>query len=830
MKQGRWKAGVGSCALLIAGAAQAQDTGASAQRLPEIVADGERAPEPYRPGEGVDAGTSVIERVQIEAATPGSGDVNQLLKALPTVQFTRAEGLASREDIQDIRPADMSISGGRFYENLFTIDGIDVSSRLDVSNDNPFNFNEVSGVSAQGLWIDSNLVGSITLRDSNVAAEYSRFTGGALDVQTRAPARTWGVNASVSHTSDALTHFKVSDRSREALGDDFPDRPEFDKWRYGASIDVPISERVQALIGYNRSQADVIYFRGANYGNSRFGQSSVSENFLGKLAVELGDGLDLTGQVTYSPYRSEAASANGIDNQIVSHGGGVAARLGLARRGTVDWSLDASFSGSNTDREAPPFNYSIPSSTPTGNVCAATNCTIGGFGNLRSRQDSYGLKGRASTPLGIATLSGGFDYQRIDARRQRPEDGGAFQTGVTGADIVCASGNSLACVTGEYALTQQQVYRAYDAQVGLDSVGAWVDLLAETGDLTVRGGLRYDHESYLSNHDLAPRLSVSYALPWDGWSVTLGANRYYGRSLLAYALREQYPNSITLRRSPTVSGGQRIYSDNWTLFRASRPTSYSGDGRLKTPYSDELSAALSARVLGGSLQLRGIYREGRNEFTRSLGSPETIVLENGTTGSFTVYTLENEGFSSYRGASLEYVRAFGKHSVAFNLNWSKTKSSNDDYLVDVEDLSDGTLIFFDGALQTLEEVEALNQREDYASPLLGNVSVTSLWFGDRLTTNVNLRYRHGFERIEDTGVNQRVDGILYDVYDFVEYPDALDVNLNARGDLVRNRYGTLTAEVRVANLLDNTPAPNSTLTTQPYQFGRSFWTGLSYRF
>ncbi|WP_431470618.1 TonB-dependent receptor plug domain-containing protein [Sphingosinithalassobacter sp. LHW66-3] len=809
-----------------AGSAQAQD----ANRLPEVVAEGDRAPVPYQPGEGVETGTSTVERQQVVIGTPGSGDVNQLLKTLPTVQFTRDEGLATREEIQDLRPADISISGGRFYENLFTLDGIDVSSRMDVTQDNPFNFNEVAGAGAQGLWLDSELVGSVTLRDSNVSAEYGRFTGGVLEIESRAPAPVIRASANASYTSDALTSFKVSDRSREALGADFPERPEFEKWRYGASFDLPVMDGVTTLFAYNRSQADVTYFRGRNYGNAPFGQSSLSENFLGKLQTELGGGTSATAQLTYSPYRSEASNANGVDNLITSHGGGITGRLGVTHTGDIDWSIDATFAHTDTSREAPAFNYSIPSSTTNGNVCAATNCTIGGFGDLEQRQNNYGLKARASAPTGFGLLSAGFDYQRIDARRQRSEDGGAFQMGVTGANIVCAQGDSLACVTGEYALTRQQVYRAYDAHVELDSVAAWIEARADMGEITARIGLRYDHEGFLENHNFAPRLSVAWQTPLDGWSVTLGANRYYGRSLLAYAMRAQYPVNVTLERAAVISGGNRVYSDNWTIRSLSKSATYSGDGALETPYSDELSAGINGGLLGGTLSLRGIYREGRNEFTRAPGTTETIVLENGLTDTYTQYTLANDGFSSYRGASLEYVRSFGKHSLGLNLNWSKTRSSNDDYLVDVQDTLDGTPVLFQGEVMTIDEVEALNQREDFASPLLGNVTWTALWLDDRIQTNANFRYRHGFSRIEDTGVNETVEGVRYDVFDRVEYPDALDVNLNARIDVIRTALGKVTADVRVANLLDNTPAPNSTLTTQPYQFGRSFWVGLNWRF
>lgn len=809
--------------------------GQQAQRLPEIVADADRGPPlPVEAGEGVETGTATITREQIEIATPGSGDVNQLLKILPTVQFELNEGLADRESIQDLTPADISIAGGRWYENLFTVDGVDVSSRLDVMQDNPANFNEVAGATAQGLWLDSNLIGGLTLRDSNVSAEYGRFTGGALEIETRDPSPMIGASAYASFTSDALTRFKVSNRSRVELAEDgaFPERPEFEKWRYGATIDLPVSETLGTLFAVNRSTADVVYTRGTNYGSSTFGLHSVSENYLAKLTADLGGGTRATANASYSPYRSQSASANGVDNIITTHGGGLVGGLRLDHDGTVDWALAGNWSHNDTDREAPAFNYSIPSSTTNGNVCTATNCTIGGFGDLQQRQDSYNLKGSAGTNWGAVRISGGFDYQRTDVHKTRPDDGGAYQNGVTGANIVCADGDSLYCVTGEYALTRRQLYAAYEAEVGLDSIGGWAEVLADIASVTVRAGLRYDYEGYLQNHNFAPRVSLSWDTPLPGWSVQLGANRYYGRSLLGYALREQYPNNLTLERSPTLVNRQRVFSDtDWTIRSNSRSTSYAGMRDLKTPYSNELTAGLTGRLLGGQLQVRGILRDGEDEFSRAPGATRTVVLENGETDTYTEYTFANDGYSSYRGLSGSWVRSFGRHTVALNLNWSKSKSINADYDLVVADLLDGTLVLFDGEVTTVDEIFAQNQRPDFASPLLVNASVSSKWLGDRLTTNINLRYRDSFERIEDTGVNETVDSVRYDVFDWVHYPKALDVDLNAQAELIRSAaMGSVIADVRVSNLLDNTPAPNSAATAQPYQLGRSVWLGLRWEY
>lgn len=826
-------AGTAATAFLASAASAQAQQAEPAEDLPEAIAEGEKVDEAYEVGRGNDSGTTTIKRKEIEARTPGSGDVNQLLKLLPTVQFNRNEGLANREDIQDIRPADISIAGGRIYENLITVDGIDVGSRLDVTNDNPFNFNEPAGTAAQGLWLDAELVGEITLRDSNVSAEFGRFTGGALDIKTREARRTWGFAANVTYTEDALASYLISDASRaafEASGDPLPEAPEFRRWRFGASVDVPLSDKGGLLFAVNRSRADVLYFRAAAYDFEPGFRSSINDNFLISGNYDLGPDLKLSGQLTYSPYESEAANANGIDNLIVSKGGGIGGRLRLESTGDIRWDVTATYNHSDTSRTAPPANYSIPSTTTNGAVCSNTNCTIGGFGSLDQTQTIYGLNSRIALDVGAGELRGGLDLQRVEAIRERPETNFAFQTAVRGTNIVCLDGEDLTCANGEYALSQRQVYLAYRADIGLDSVGAWAEYSLPIGPVDLRAGLRYDYESFLGNHNIAPRLAATWNIA-DQWQLTFGANRYYGRSMLAYAIREQYPPSITERRAGVLTGGQRQFSDTqWTLFNTTFPTSYS-DSDLDTPFSDELTAGVNAPLLGGVVRLRGIARWGKDEFARSLQQQELATLPNGATATRRFFTLTNDGTSSYRGISLEWVKTIGKHTFALNGNYSKTETSNADFFLTAEDVEDAAeQVLFNGEVVELLTLLEQNQRLEFAAPLLINASWTGLWLDDRLTTNLNLRYQSGFDRIEDTGINQSVNGTQFDVYDIVRYDDRINVDLNLQFDVLKSRLGTLTLDARVSNLLDTIPAPNSAAVAQPYQFGRSTWLGLRYKF
>jgi hypothetical protein len=393
-------------AFLGAGGALAQQ----AETLPETLAEGDKADPSYELQRGNDTGTAIIRESEIKARAPGSGDVNQLLKALPTIQFDRSEGLASREAIQDIRPSNISISGGRIYENLITIDGIDANTRLDITESNPQHFAEPAGNSAQNLWLDSNLVGEIVVRDSNVSAEFGRFTGGALDIRNRDPKRQLSGNASVSYTADELVDFRISDASRTALGGAvLPERPSFRKWRFGASVDLPVSDDVAFLVAANRSRADVTYFRAATYGRTPYGQSSVSDNLMLRSVADLSATMKLTAQFTYSPYESESSADNGIDNLVTSKGGGLAGQLQLENSGATRWSVKARFSHNDSGRTASPNNYSIPSTTTNGAVCSSTNCTIGGFGNVDQWQNNLGLNFTAARDIGAGELRGGLD-------------------------------------------------------------------------------------------------------------------------------------------------------------------------------------------------------------------------------------------------------------------------------------------------------------------------------------------------------------------------------------------------------------------------------------
>lgn len=807
------------------------------------------APVSHRFGEPVDSGTSRFDQASIEARAPGSGDVNEVLRALPTVQFSSQNGRATRAELQDLRPANISISGGSFTENLFVVDGIGVNSRLDVSSSNPNHYIEGNAAaSAQSLWIDSSLVGSITVRDSNISAEYGQFTGGVVQIDTRAPARTLGISAHYGETGPDFAQFRMSKRNRDLLGDNVIGEPDYLKRRYGANLDLPVADSLRFLFGYSFSESRVTYERGTNYaryGNYR--QQSVSENFLAKAELDLSDDLLLTGQLTYSPYESEFSHPNGIDNWVYLDGGGLTGSLKLEGSGAGEarWKVEVSHARSDNDRRVDrPGTINIQSTAPGVDWCSGTSCSLGAPNPINQRQWDTTIKAQWEQPALGGDIRFGLEYARVKAVKEREETSAAYRhisssgSGSTlGIEIspntVCVPPVTVEgiCVDGAYALAQMLPEMAFVSRVKLDSYTLWGEWQGDIAGFEVRTGLRYDHESFLGNHNVAPRLSVSRDLPL-GINLTLGANRYYGRSFLGYALRENYPDSYIYRRAPQVVDGKNLWSENWTLYSHSILPRYSNAG-LKTPYVDELTFALRgpAPLIGGEYRIRGILRDARNRFARSEEIQTREPTETGGIVTVRSYEITNDAKSSYRGLSLEYVREFGNHSVSISTNLSKTKSTAVDYFAMADETEfDGDQVYYQGEIVSLLQVIANNQRDDYAAPFIVNFDWSAHWFGKRLRTNVNARYRSGFERVDDTGVNIRIDGINYDVYDIVKFDDAVSFDLSAALDVLKTPAGVLTLDLRVNNLFNTVLESQYSSSSQPWQLGRNAWISAKFTF
>jgi len=787
------------------------------------------APEPAYSGfDPIDTGLSVIGETAIQNHESGSGDLLDVLRLSPNVRLGLDQFSVRQDDLQDLRPSDISISGGQIYDNSFRIDGVAVNNVHDVTETNPFNFNEVAGSAAQTMFLDPSLISALELRDSNVSARYGDFSGGVVDAIIREPSDRFGATLRFGYESDDLVDY-IYDDSADLSEADVP--PSFVRWRAYGTVDLPINERFGLLLGLGQSQSEVDYEINETYGGGFRGNNATSNQYLVKGTYDFSDTLRLTGSVVYSPYESEAANRNGINNLIVTKGGGLTSKLGLdGEFGETSWNLQASYVFSEMSRTAPTNHFSWDSDAPSIDFCTSTNCSVGGFGDLDQDQRDFRFEASLTRPLFGGQFSAGGELSYTDANKARPEENRAYSRGDYNPNTVCADPNDITCIDGEIALSTFFAYLPYDAQAEIAQTSAWIEHSQEFGPLEIRAGLRASRDDFLENTEIAPRLSAVWSVTPD-WQITAGANRYYSGDFVGYAIRSQYPDSYRYTRTATRSGTDLIYSpDDWRLNRIGRIAKYR-PSELDTPYSDEFTAAVTFPLLTGVGRVKGVQRWHRDQIVRL---PRERVQEtvDGATFTRTVYFPSNEGATDYVGISAEWTGAWRNHALTVNANWSDTTSraENDGTYfdeLDPEELAED-FVLYQGEILSLGEVQQIAQREDFATPFVANTSLQSAWFNDALNTTLWLYYRGEYETIADTGANETIDGQRYDVFDIVTRDASLRSDFNVTYDLPETSYGQVELEMRISNIFND--LPNTDVSRSfPYQRGRSFWFGVNYK-
>ena len=788
------------------------------------------APVPaYRGFDPVDTGRSRLERESIRNHETGDGDMFDLLRLLPNISFDVNQQSVRREDLQDLKPSNISISGAQFYDNNIRIDGVGVNNLHDVTNDNPFNFNEVAGSDAQTIFIDPALIEVLDVQDSNISARYGDFTGGVVDAVIRNPLPTFGASFQYGYQDDGFVNY-ISDGAIDPERANEP--PEFRRWRANASVDLPVSDRWLNLISLGRHESSVVYPISEDYGGFSRRLSSESDNLLVKSLYELSPDIDWTTSLVYSPYESQAKSGNGIDNLIVTQGGGLTFYSELdGIRGDWEWRGRLSYAEADMSRDAPPANFSWSSDAPSIDFCTNTNCTVGGFGDLDQRQRDWVLDGELQTAIGSGLWSAGATLEWIEATKQREQEARAYSRGEFDPRTVCASPSDPACIDGEIALPVYFAYKPYDAEVELLRTSFWSEYSASIGNLDYRIGVRYSYDDYLNNHNIAPRLSAAWIFA-NGWSLSAGANRYYGATTVAFAIRSQYPDFFRFVRSPREENGQLIFSEaDWQLDRVTALTGFR-ESELDTPYSDELTAVLTVPARIGVLRARAVYREHRDQIARSPVDRIEDLDGAGNPVTRRVFVPSNDGETDFLGLSLEYTASWRNHTLLANIAWSETTTNFSDYIstsLDIEEL-ESELVLYQGRILSLGELADIAQRENFATPLQANLSVQSVWFDSALRTTLWVYWRDEYETIARTDQREEIDGIRYPVYEDLTRGASTRVDLNIDGRIpIGNLPGELRGELRLTNLFDE--LPNTDVTEiRPYQRGRTAWLGLRYAF
>lgn len=779
----------------------------------------------------VQQGRSEYDADFIETMPTGQGDLADLLRMNPAVDFSRDADLSAGAGT--LRPAEISIHGQLYYQNLFLIDGADTTSDLNPAADGdiysiPSLVAPIGGSSPQGYYLDVDLLEKVEVYDSNIPVEFGGFTGGVISAQIKKyeGEDTFSWHFGMQRDEWEESHITEDDiTSNDRFNGVYT--PDYQITNFGMSLAQGFGENLGLILGLTRRQSRFAQ----EYGVGRTGIVRMVEyedhidNLMGRLDTKLGN-TDVGLSFRYATRRHDGVTSTTYtgafkkDHEGYGFTGHLDRPLAMGLLGLklsfdrVSDSLDseASFFTSHESFERTELQYE------------------GAFGDMQQQQTRIALKPKWSLdPINFAgrehTITVGGEYRNSRSFYERPEDI-SFERYDCIRDLRPGDGcvdqdGSGSSNEGDEILGGLSYWYAGKVDLTYNEASVYAQDEVDLGAWQVTLGLRGDWESLLENFNVSPRVSVAWS-PFEEGSgeLTAGASRYYGRSFFRYQLndaiygwREIYLN---LRRF-TGRPGQELPCSRPEFAQCTHRTfdNRSGLLDLESPYSDELSLGWRQRIgaFEGKLQL--LSRESRKSVSRRREDDGLLYYN-------------NDGRSSTRSATLELT-----NSTPLSLGWTETKftmglgyrdSESNIYDDDSYDETLETdLIYYRDQLILPQELPAW----DYNIPLsvrLNSVTVIPRW---GLTWSNFYIIRRGGTVARDSGENfeNPNTGIRHDIYEDHEFSSLFTINSRIQWSRTLTDGSAVYARFEISNLLDRVVnVETRRLSTRKRNTqGRRFW-------
>lgn len=825
----------------------ARDPAHDGQAIPlSTLRIGGQANFPYQEG-------MTLDRDYIRNQPSGNGDIGTLLRINPSVQYDNAQ--QSSFTPGEISPAEISINGAKFYQNAFTLDGMNFNNDIDPAQEgSPYKLAAVPGAS-QGMALDTDLLDQVTVLDSNISAAYGGFNGGVVEATTRKPTHETHVKVSEQLSRSAWTRYHVDKSLREdtnnasSWGDG---EPEFTKTVLRATAEGYVTDTLGLLADITRKRSTIPTRFYSSHLVDQFGyqketQRRAIDNYFLKAAWTPSDRLDVQASVMYAPEANHYYRSNIRDSGIDIKRGGLQANL------SVDWDRDwgtirqrLGWSRTEQSRDPDSDDYQSWYFSDSKDWGTNNNTLQGEFGDIEQKQKTLSYKLDVNwnpvTWLGAThRFSVGTQLSRQNVYYARLSESSTYVTpkstttctnraGVVD-DVACAMGvtHTSSKTTngwpGQY-LTQRTRYATGRFAFDTNSWGVYAEDDIRIDRLQLRPGIRVDGDSYMHQDTWAPRLAASFDVFGDNRTlIQAGANRYYGRNVAAWRLSD----GINRLR---YNGEKRTSLDSpWTVGTQATNTVRFSD--LKVAYSDELMLGVEQRWAGMLFNLKAVNRKGRDEVIqvagKTLGEPSTDPT---LASNYTTWT--NDGRSETNTftlavAPLHAVTWLGTTTTGLlSLDYTDVKYASPTYF------DEGDLFYANNIIQYRGKFIHYADRpaENWNRPWTARLSTTTRIPALDLTWTNFLRYRAGYTDIGDTGRNVEYQGELVDVWDSRKFKGALTWDMRFSWEKPIGGQAIF-ANLDIGNVLDKSVVygVSPAVTSAPYyETGRSFWIEVGYRF
>lgn len=788
-------------------------------------------------------GSREVDREQIERMPAGNGDITSLLRTNPAVQFDNSQ--LSSKTPGEISPASISINGQPHWQNLFTLDGMGMNNDLDPGN-TANNASELPGRS-QGLAVDTDLLESITVHDSNVPASFGGFNGGVVDARTRDPKRELSGKLSLQMSRSQWTEYHLDENDPEP--DEFEaafgtgNQPEFDKLITRATLEGYLTDNVGLLGSFSRKQSTIpTRVFGLSHdtpeANRRQDRELQIDNYFLKAVWDINPELRVSGSLTHAPEEDRGFGSNALHSYRVTQAGGQALNLTLDWKspvGLISQKLSWSDQHNARDSEADYMRIWRPSTSK--NWSSSNVASEGGMGDIEQSQRGLAYQAdihwhpmqtgpishRLHTGIALKHDAVGFErrapYFSNSLASLKPTDYCAAN------DPWCAVGETINGWPGQY-MTQYSLLEAGEVEFSTRQWALYLEDDMRYRRLSLRPGIRVDSDNYMDQTTISPRFAAELDVLGNGSTlVTAGANRYYGRNLYTYRLRESLEQM-------QVSYSREDQNAPWVA--GERAPAGSKFSQLDIPYNDEVSLALSHIRWGTRFTLKYVERKARDQVSRAWGSQIGQPSEAPDQLKPNYYTYYNGGQSDSEIWSLTVSPMLPLHlgsswtTFDLALDWSDINSSGlNDYTSSIGLLwVDDPLIMYDGSAMRYSERPA----DNYNRPWTVRLATTTVIPEWNLAWTNFFRHRSGYRRVAQTGQFVEYQGQLLREWLEQDYGSTLTWDTRISWEKPFTRKQAAFVNLDVTNLLNKRIASTADKNSTGYEVGRQFMVEVGYRF
>ncbi|MDR2789898.1 MAG: TonB-dependent receptor plug domain-containing protein [Campylobacteraceae bacterium] len=780
-------------------------------------------------------GTTIIDNEYIQNAPSPTHTVTDLLRGKSYIQYDQT----SRDSATggEIAPPKISINGGNHYENNFLINGVSNNNNIYPSG-LPINYATAQSGQptgeAQSLFLDTNLIDTVSVYTENIGAEYGAFTGGVIDAKLRdANTDRWHVFANYRYTSDDLTKFHWTKEQKDAINTTTSAelQPNFTKYEYTLSADGPITDSFGLMLSYGKKESKIPLWssyvvNGAYQMRNTYREN---ENFLVKVNTS---GLDdfkasLTG--IYAPYEHTLFQPLYKDSDFSMVGGGYTLMYDMENDFAIGKLKNSINYQKNEVSRYADMDYLNQWNTawPSNGYLNWSSGYEGAFGDYTQDKQSIGYKGSFEFD---EIESGSFkhkiktgveaEYNKLDAVRGKYT---IFYTGVQDPTVTGDKEDGI-LEGSQYALRtvsgmRQTRHKDYGG-------GAFFleDNITTANGFTLRPGLRISTDSIADNIDIAWRFFANADVFNDDMlNVYGGYNRYYGTQILAYAAHlpiKTYQSNRANATAPWIDQPSTSANPQYNL------------GNLETPYSDELDIGASLNLFDTLFETKFVDRQYKKQIrnVRPISSTNTYK------------EFDNSGESSYWGLTLSVRKKYdlgvmGSHHSELSATKSSRKSDSFDPVstFDFDDVAGTVSMTHITYNNELIPIADMRGSADFNRPWVVTYTHTA-HFGYFDLGGV-LRYQSGAKgiaRLSGFG-HPDPDGIRTVAFEDKTYSDTFNIDMSAAVNfkIKNNKFKAGVDILNVLNKKNESDAYYGVLVSrghEGYSLGRQFFANVKYEF